>query len=221
MIRETYEREILQSQIEIQNHTLKQIGQELHDHIGQLLSLAMLQLNILDDEMDGSQHHPALNEVQQVIGTIIQDVRTLSKSLDSDTIQRFGLCDSLTMELDRIQRMGRFQTQLTVQGTPYSLDPQVETVLFRMAQESLNNAIKHSAAKTLSVLIDYESQQFTLTIADDGRGFSVAETSQRVINESGSGLRNLQQRAILLGGVCEVDSQSGRGTKVHIRLPHK
>lgn len=143
----------------------------------------------------------------------------MSKSLDSDTVQRFGLLPSLTLELERIQRAGHIQTQLVTVGDPYSLGKQAEIVLLRMAQESLNNALKHAHARTLTVSGTYQPSAFLLTITDDGQGFNVEEATVRPLDQAGSGLGNLHRRAGLLGGSCTISSQVGAGTRVEIQLP--
>ncbi len=217
--KESYARELLKSQLEIQNHTLQQIGQELHDHIGQMLSLAMIQLSVLEEELAESSHAPAMKQTFDTVARTMEDVRQLSKTLDSGTVQRHGLQESLALEMERIQRTGRFQTQFQCVGAPYSLGEQTETILFRMVQESLNNAMKHSGGRNLKVSADYAPDQFVLIITDDGRGFDAGEVAERALSKSGSGLLNLKQRARLLGGECALVSQPGWGTRVEIRLP--
>lgn len=219
MLRETYDRELLQSQLETQNQTLQTIGQELHDNIGQMLSVAMLQLNGLDETLDGSPHQKAVQHMIETVAITIQAVRQLTKTLDSSTVHRFGLRDSIALELERVERTGRYQTHLLITGEPYSLGADREIILFRMAQEALNNALKHAHGHTLTVANNYQPNDFTLTIADDGQGFSPDDVATRGIDRAGSGLSNLQQRAGLLGGHCSVDSHIGRGTTVRIQLP--
>ena len=216
-IKNNYERELLKSQLEIQNQTLQQIGQELHDNIGQLLTVAVMRLNNLETQVDSSAQS-SVAQTRELIRTVIADVRTLSKTLDFDTVRRFGLLPSLTLELERIQRTGRIQAQLTTSGEPYSLGEQTEVVLLRMAQESLNNALKHAQARSLTVSTTYEPNAFLLIIADDGRGFSVEDAVARPLKQAGAGLGNLYRRAGLLGGTCTVVSQVGAGTRVEIRL---
>lgn len=217
--KETYQRELLQSQLEIQNQTLQQIAEELHDHIGQLLTVAFMRLNALEDEVTEPPAQQSVQQTRDIVSTIINDVRTLSKTLDYNTVQRFGLIPSLTLELEHIQRTGRVQTQLFTTGEPYSLGEQTETVLLRMTQESLNNALKHAYARTLTISAEFQPDSFRLTVADDGRGFSVDEVTTRTLDQSGSGLSNLHRRAGLLGGSCTVIGRPNEGTQVEIRVP--
>lgn len=214
---EAYARELLQAQIETQNQTLQQVGDDLHDNIGQLLTVVKMQLGGLSDELRDTPHHPAFVSLLDLLRTTIQEVRQLSKTVDTEAIHRAGLHDSLILELERIGRTGRYQTNLDVTGAPYSLNSETETILFRMAQEALQNAIKHAHAQVLTVTVKYQPDQFVLSIADNGRGFSNGiPTGTR----TGSGVHNLHRRAGILGGTCRIASQPGQGTQVLIAVPH-
>lgn len=219
--KEAYQRELLQSQLETQNQTLEYIGQELHDNIGQMLSVAMLHLNGLEEELAQSAHESTVRRMVESIEGTITAVRQLSKTLDKSTVKRFGLTESLNLELERIRQTGRYQTSLQVTGQPYALGDEAGIILFRMAQESLNNALKHAHAQNLTIEADYQPNAFTLNIIDDGQGFNPTEVAIRELTHSGSGLHNLSQRAQLLGGTCTIDSQPGAGTRVCVTLPHQ
>ena len=214
-----YQRELLQSQIEIQNQTLQQVGNDLHDNVGQLLTVVVMRLNDLEENVEEPAKQEEVHQTRELVRTIISDVRALSKTLDHDTVRRFGLLPSLTLELERIRRTKRIQAELTTLGEQYSLGEQTEMVLLRMTQESLNNALKHAQAKNLRVLADFKADSFVLTISDDGRGFSMTEATNRQLDESGAGLSNLYRRAGLLGGTCVITSAPGAGTRVDIRMP--
>lgn len=211
-----YQQEILQSQLEIQNQTLQHISGELHDNIGQLLSVARLHLNMLEEEETAT---PAqIREVNDVVDKTIQELRGLSKSLDGDFVKDFGLMESLSHELLRIRATGKYQTEIVIEGEPYRLEGQKEIVLFRVVQEILNNALKHAAAKNITVTLHYEPAQFTLTVQDDGKGFDLEKITGREMSQSGAGLRNIKRRTELVGGSCKTESAPGEGTKVTLQL---
>lgn len=216
---ENFQRELLQSQLEIQNHTLQQISQDLHDNIGQLLTVVIMRMNVLEDELEQPDAKQAVEQTRALVKTVISDVRALSKTLDADTVQRFGLLPSLTLELERIQRIGPVQTQLVMSGETYSLSEQTEIVLLRMAQESINNSLKHAQPRNLIVSVAYYPDSFSLTIADDGWGFDVDEAMNRSLEQAGAGLNNLQRRCGLLGGTCTISSRIGGGSTIQIQLP--
>lgn len=221
IMQENYQRELLQSQLEIQNQTLQQIAGELHDNIGQLLTVAVMRLNALEDKIADPDAQQSVQQTRELIRTIINDVRTLSKTLDFDMVQRFGLLPSLTLELERIQRTGQIYTQLITTGDSYPLGEQADIVLLRMAQESLNNALKHARARNLIISTDYRPDVFLLSIGDDGRGFNVEDATTRPLGQAGAGLGNLYRRAGMLGGTCTIVSEAGTGTRVEIQLPRR
>lgn len=218
-LRQAYEHEIMQAQVETQRQTLQYVGEELHDHIGQLLTVVSYQLNGLEDDLAQTPHQPTVQQSTDLVAEIINSVRQLSKSLNSQTIERFGLVESIKVELERIQRTQRFTTHLQVVGTAYLINPQATTVLFRMIQESLNNAMKHSGGNVLTVRIHYAPATLILSIIDNGKGFSQAEVDGRALPQSGSGLANLKRRAALMGGTYQITGDTTEGTTVTIQLP--
>lgn len=218
-MQEAYQRELLQSQLEVQNHTLQQVARDLHDNIGQLLTVVVMQLNNLEDEAPESATQQAAQQTRELVKTVITDVRALSKTLNHETVGDFGLVPSLTLELERIRRAAKLDAQLTVTGELYSLGKQEEMVLLRLTQESLNNALKHAQARHLAVHMQYAIDRVQIVIRDDGAGFDLAESQKRTLTQAGSGLRNLYRRAELLGGTCRITSQPGAGTEVTITVP--
>ncbi|MEZ0539730.1 sensor histidine kinase [Fibrella arboris] len=214
-----YEQEILQVQIEVQNQTLQQVGNDLHDNIGQLLSLTKLHLNSLEEENDPEWVANRMLDVRAIVDLAIREVRSLTKSLDKEFIEQFGLIDSLQHELDRLEQTGRFTTEFSLTGNQQSLGFQREIILFRVVQEILNNAIKHAQANRIAVAATFSTSLFTLQISDDGQGFDIAELQNRELGTSGAGLRTMQRRAELIGGTCQIMSIPTQGTQVMLTLP--
>ena len=215
-----FQQEILQTQLEVQNLTMQQLGRELHDNIGQLLSVLRINLNVLEEAVEDEGTKVQIAESNQIVEQTIADVRALTKSLDGDFVKDFGLIDSLSHELLRIRKTRRYQTEITTSGTPYSLGYQHEIVLFRIAQEVINNALKHAAATTLHVSVGYEPTNFEITIKDNGKGFDYEGIMRNDLSKSGAGLRNIQRRAELIGGKCVVESKINEGTTVCIKIEH-
>lgn len=212
-----FQQALLQTQLEIQEQTLKTISQEIHDNVGQVLSLAKLNLNMLDHNTGSSKEEKIEKSIQQ-ISKAINDLRDLSRSLNGDKIADLGLQDAIDNELKIIQNTGLLQTSLTVEGDPYPLQSQQEIVIFRIVQESLNNAVKHSKAKNINILIEYRPSHYSITIADDGDGF---DTNLLEATRSGIGLKNMQSRANLVHADFSITSAPGNGTKVFIRSANK
>lgn len=215
-LKTAYDQEILKSQIEVQNQTLQHIGQELHDNIGQLLSVAKINLNILE-ESDHSEHEN-IKQTNEIITQSINDLRALTKSLDGDFVHDFGLEESISHELQRIRKTKRFETEISVLGTKRKLGYETEIVLFRIVQEILNNSLKHSKAKNIEVIVHYFHTSFELTIKDNGKGFELENIQSKPLNLSGAGLRNMQRRMELIGGKCTINSVLAVGTEVLLKL---
>ncbi|GAA4412980.1 hypothetical protein GCM10023187_40740 [Nibrella viscosa] len=218
-LKAAYEQAILKSQVEVQNQTLQRIGRELHDNIGQILSVIKLHISIIEESTQSGELHEQASAVSNLIDQSVADIRALSKSLDGNFVQDFGLVQSITHELDRLQKTRRYETSLQVEGEAYSLGFQKEIVVFRVVQEVLNNAIKHSGANRISIILCYQTDQLQLSVQDNGKGFDFDEALHRELNGSGAGLRNMQDRIQLIGGVCTFRTAPGQGTSVDLQLP--
>src|SRR3984885_1089355 len=141
----TFEKEILESKLEIQEQTLKNISQEIHDNIGQVLSLAKLHINTMNCNEPISLQDK-INDSRNLIGKAIQDLRDLSKSLNTDYVNELGLIRSVEYELELIQKTGSYEIQLDIEAKPYRLEEQQELIFFRIVQEALHNIIRHAKA---------------------------------------------------------------------------
>jgi len=217
-VKDMYERETLRSQLEIQENTLKSISQELHDNIGQMLSVVKLTLSALPIEKD----HPSrelVNHSQQVLNKAIFDLSDLTKSLHTDRITDVGLSDSIRFELLTVKNTGLIQSQFSVTGTEEQLPEQKAIFLFRMFQEILNNILKHAKATQVSVSLSYlKEHTFVMKVEDNGIGFNVAEKKASASSSKGVGLKSIFNRAKLIGADISIDSEPGKGTKIIVQL---
>ncbi|MFT7250028.1 MAG: two-component system NarL family sensor kinase [Psychromonas sp.] len=143
-----FKEEILTSNNEVQENTMKHIARELHDNIGQLLSLVKIQLNTINRE------HPGIKRVgdsREFLSRAIKDLRGLSKTLNADNILNGGLSKAIEFELGRVQRLEIFQIEVDNKVGICDLLPNIEIVAFRIFQEAIQNIIKHSGAKNIKV----------------------------------------------------------------------
>lgn len=214
-LRASFQQELLQAQLEIQENTLKTISQEIHDNIGQTLSLARLTLNMMD--IDKQASFEKIHQSQELVGKAIQELRILSKTLNTETILEAGLINAIEFELGLLERTGGYATELKTTGIPDKLNPQMELILFRIVQESINNIIKHAAANSITITVSFQEQCFCLSIRDNGRGFDISKIPQQM--KGGSGLRNIHNRVNLIGGNFSIESNSSSGTCIHIIIP--
>lgn len=209
-----YENQLLESQVEIHEQTLKSISEEIHDNIGQMLSLVKLNLNTFPENLD-TPVQKKLDDTEELLGKAIHDLRDLNHSMHGEKITSVGLQAALEKELKAIGKTGKFQTAMTADGQSYRLQQQKEIILFRIAQESLHNAIKHSGAKKIGVHLQYSPTFLVLSIKDDGRGFIVNENNAAA---AGLGLQSMKKRAALTGAEFIVLSSPGNGTSITIKL---
>lgn len=211
MIRSAFQQELLRTQLEIQEQTFKTISQEIHDNIGQVLSLAKMNLSTSDIEKEHRSAEKVLM-AKDLVSKAIQDLRDLSKTLNTEMIASMGLLKAIETELQLLQKATLIETKLDIEGTVCRLEPQKELILFRIVQEALHNVIKHSNARQVNVDAVYSNQYLYLKISDDGHGFNISEET------AGSGLRNMQSRAKLIGAEWKISS-NGHGTLINISIP--
>ncbi|MEK7226452.1 MAG: ATP-binding protein [Bacteroidota bacterium] len=213
-----YQQELLQSQLEIQEQTFKNISQEIHDNVGQVLSLAKLNLNTMDLSKTEQLKDKIDNTLVQV-SKAINDLRDLSKSFNTDTIASIGLLRAVENELEMIRKAGSLQPNFEITGAAGKIESQRELILFRIVQEVLNNIIKHAAATQINVTAIYSEKQLELTIADNGKGFELSADAKNESIATGLGIGNMNNRARLIGAGFSINSAAGRGTSIKITVP--
>ena len=218
-LKENYEREVLTTQIESRDQTLRDVSQEIHDNMGQLLSVARINLNILEKEMAEQPQLKRIQDTNGLLGDVIKYIRMLSKGLNSDMLSTYGLRESIKFELKRIEQSAMIVCHFITDGDDFAIDAKKEIVIYRMVQEILNNILKHAEATEISISMNYTPVNFNLNIHDNGKGFDQSEAVNRNIADAGSGIRNLQKRAALVGATLQIKSEPGQGTKILIKLP--
>lgn len=209
-----HEKEILTTQVEIQEQTFQHISREIHDNINLSLTLAKLNLNTLNWNEEAKSIEKINNSVN-LISSSISQLNDLSKSLDTDTIKRHSLIMALEEERQRINKTDCIYIDYEVCGSPVYLNSPVEIVIFRIIQESLNNIIKHARAKIAQLKLNYQGDHLLVSIADDGQGFD-----QTKLPKTGhAGLRNMENRVKLLGGTMQIESEAGKGSRLDFSIP--
>jgi signal transduction histidine kinase len=212
-----FQQELLKTQLEVQEHTLNYISTEIHDNITQVLSFVKLTLASVASKSEGEKKEK-ITESRELVAQTITDLRDLSKSLSFEHITSLGLVQTIEIEIERINKSGFIKVSFLQEGDAYSLGEQRELVLFRIFQETLNNTLKHSGAKHLKIVLQYHSDLLNLTLEDDGLGFS----TETLDNKRGSGLKNIENRAALIGGIATIESAPDKGCCVKVVLnPHK
>lgn len=198
-----FEKEIAETQIEIREQTLRNISWELHDNIGQLLTLAKIQLQIATPEN--------IKEVGETISKGLEEVRALSKLINPDVVKNIKLFEAVQLEIDRFNRLNFIKSTLTIKGESKKLNPKAEIILFRILQEFFSNTIKHSKASNLDVTLNYEKDKLIIEAIDNGVGYDTS-----IITNNGIGLNNIQNRAKLINAEIDLSSELEKGTSLKI-----
>lgn len=210
---EAYRKEIEKIQVEIKEQTLKNISWEIHDNIGQILSTLSLYSHKVYQSAP-QDLKPQIAELQEIVQTSINEVRILSKVLNTDYIRAVGLIKSVQIELERFQRLSLLKTEMIVEGKPFFIPDDKELILLRTLQEFFSNTIKHAEASELKVKFTYKDNVLELEAKDDGVGFQFGQ-------EMGTGILNMKNRAKLIGVFLNLDSKLNRGTELKIIYKRK
>ena len=174
-----FEKELANSRLEIQEQTFKNIAWELHDNVGQLLSVANIQLNMLEAKVD-EEDRPQLEETKGIVGESLKEIRNLSRSLNKDVALNDGLVNSIKREIERFNRMNFLSAILNVEGEECCINPKDEIIIYRILQEFFSNVIKHAKADKLFVTLNFEPQRLLVKAQDDGVGFSMTDVQGSV-----------------------------------------
>lgn len=203
-----YEQTLLKSQIEIQEQTLRHVSQELHDNIGQILSLVSLNLNTI-----AGSDQQRVSYTAGLVAKAMADLRSLSKSLNPDRINHIGLKDAIRHELLQLERTGKFKTHFSIDNPCEHLTSNQTIILYRMIQEVLNNIIKHANASEIIVNLTGNQAITTISITDNGEGFD-----PQIIQNNGLGLQNLRKRSQMISANMDIISQINAGTTVSFQI---
>ncbi|MGJ7031353.1 sensor histidine kinase [Niabella hirudinis] len=207
-----FEKDLLHSKIEIQEQAFDSISRELHDNIGQQLSLAKLNLNTLKDP-GNTKDQEKIETTKELLSASIDQIRSISKTLLGEKVSSIGITEAIRNEAERINKTGIFEVFFKSQPPLFRPDPKKEIILFRMVQEALNNIIKHAAATIVNIRIDYELCGLKVFIQDNGKGFNLEGTGA-----SGIGMLNMKTRAHTIGAELNITSAINQGTTVEITL---
>lgn len=199
-----FDEEINNLQIEIREETLRNISWELHDNIGQMLTLAKIQLQSVEN-------NNKISEVKDNIGNILQEVRALSKTINPEFIKQINLLDAVKLEIDRFNRLNYIKSELTIHGNIFKIPNNVEIVIFRILQEFFSNTIKHSQASNLDIEIFFNDIELKISAKENGIGFDVEN-----LHNSGIGILNIKKRAKLIDAEIELKSKINEGSELSI-----
>tara|TARA_R110002124_G_scaffold82180_3_gene215821 strand:- start:4421 stop:5245 length:825 start_codon:yes stop_codon:yes gene_type:complete len=210
-----FDEELIKTQQEIQEETLKHVGRELHDNVGQMLVLATMQMNAVA-KVAKEDIKVKVDNASSALKETLTEVRALSKSLNSDVIFNLGFDATVKNEIERLNKTGLIQTSVTISGEKVDFENKKDDlILFRILQEFSSNTLKYAEAENLDITLNYLEGKLKIEVNDDGNGFDTDSA------EKGSGLINMEKRADLINASFNLESKTDKGTKLTIVYPYR
>ena len=207
--------------VETQETERRHLARELHDEIGQALTVAQLNLQALLQLPDASALKPRLQKSLEVVDRVLEQVHDISLNLRPSILDDLGLEPALRWLTNRQAALVGLQAAFRAGPLEQRLDPVIETECFRVAQGALTNVVRHAQAASVSVELRKEAGQLHLRVCDDGTGFDVAAVREQAVRGASLGLLSMEERAALAGGGLEFKSAPKMGTEVHAWFPLK
>ena len=207
-------REALQRIVSAQELERKRLSRELHDETGQALTSILLGLKGLEDTLDSAESRAAASGLRELVVTTLRDVRRLAVELRPAALDDFGLASALERLTETIAEQTGIAIDFEAMLGGERLSPEIETTLYRIAQESLTNVVKHARAQRVSVVLQRRPRSVSLVIEDDGAGFDPDS-----LDDHGLGLLGMRERLALTDGRLTVESREGRGTTLAAEVP--
>ena len=199
-----YEKELRQAEQEVQERVMANVARELHDNLGQRLTV--LKMHLERHRIVHSDIAADILPITADLDTTVAELRQISKSLNSDFLENAGLQATMQLETERIEKVSGIKVHWEEAGEP-ALDKNSKIMMFRIFQEVLNNTLKHSGCSNIHIRL--ADKPFRLQLRDDGRGFDKAE---KLAGNAGSGLKNMIRRAAMADIKAELTSEPGKGT---------
>ncbi len=203
-----------------QEEERRRLARDLHDDTIQSLIALNQRLQLAQLTVSDEQSAAQLTEMQQMTEQTIADLRRLTRDLRPIYLEDLGLVTALNMLARDASQTLQIPVDFQVTGTEKRLSPEVELALYRMAQEGLSNVARHAQANTAQLHLAFVDETITLTVQDDGRGFTVPESPAEMTNNGHYGLLGIQERAELIGARMTILSAPSKGTCLTVSLPH-
>lgn len=211
-------RHLARSVWRVQEDERRRLARELHDGIGQHLTAMRHRLLQLDGTLDGESGE-RLAQALALCETALADTRALSRLLRPQILDDLGLEPALQWLARHSSEQGGFEVEVDVRGLPATLDRDLATLVFRVAQEALANAQKHAQARHVVIRLSARAQRLILLIVDDGRGCDLSEAQAKASEGQSTGLASIAERVRLFDGELSLESAPGEGLQLRVRLP--
>ncbi|MES2002884.1 MAG: ATP-binding protein [Bacteroidota bacterium] len=215
-----FEKELVQTQLEIQEELLKDVAMEIHDNIGQVMMLSRINITILQSQSLPQGSADLVNETKLLLTKALDDITELSRNMHAERITEMGVLNAISQQLETLSQKGVFEVRIENQlsDVQIPLKKEVQLVIFRMFQEISKNIIKHAQATLVTFTVVEKTGGIELAFIDNGRGFDMTHPSQDP-SVGGIGMKSLHTRAGLIGARISVTSAIQKGTSITIFIP--
>ncbi len=208
------QKKILSARIDEQENTMTQISIELHDNLATQLALTQVNLYVIEDLATNEKQASLITKTNNMLKNLIDDLHNISHSLNSNFVKHIGLVEVMKKELETLISNKHIAFSFAVNGTYLSLGSEKELLIYRIAQGVLHNAIKHSQASEIGIVLNYEPKSFSMVIRDNGIGFD-----KNIIDDmNGLGFFNMIERAKYLNGNIDIQTAPHQGTKITLTI---
>jgi two-component system NarL family sensor kinase len=202
--------------MEAEENERERIARDLHDGVGQMMSAAKMNLSAFESELhfNNPEQKDSFSRIIALVDESCKEVRTVSHIMMPNALVKNSLAAAIRDFVDKISSKS-LKVHVYTEGLDKRMDSDVETVLYRIIQECVNNAIKHAGANTLDISLIRDKDGISGTIEDNGKGFDTNDKQKF----EGIGLRNITSRVEYLKGTVDFDSAPGRGTVIALHVP--
>ncbi len=214
---EQHTQELLNTKLEIQQQTMQDMGREIHDNVGQRLTLASIYAHQLAFENKSAPSYERMANVGTIIDESLKELRALSKNLANANAEIGELKDLIINECLRVNALKLCNVSWNFIGTDFSMSTTIKNFILRIIQEFLQNSLKHSNCKNILLNFQYADSGLLILVKDDGKGFLLE--SKKDAKKEGIGLSNMKKRAELIGAEFSINSIVNKGTELNLFIP--
>ncbi len=212
-IKTDQQQENIKNTVQAQEKERKRIAQDLHDEVGAMLSVVKLNINRLEKKSSGELPKNLAQETKGYIDDVITQVRRISRALLPPSLEKLGLYNAIEELAKWVNKSNQIQVSCFKTGNIYRLDIKKEMAAFRIVQELINNALKHSEASEIIVKTKFSENYLAISVTDNGVGFDINN-----LKETGLGLKNLESRSELIDAKFKMNSALQKGTSAVLLL---
>jgi signal transduction histidine kinase len=193
------------------------IAREIHDELGQILTVLKIQITLLSKKLreDQKELKNKLSYASGIIDSTVEKVQRITAKLRPNILDELGLIPAIEWQAQEFQKVTGIQCSISLPNEEIQLEDEKSTAIFRIFQEALTNVIRHSSAKTVSILINIKNGLMVLRIKDNGHGIN----PEQIYAIKSLGIIGMKERALILGGEVTIEGIPGKGTVVTVEMP--